>query len=150
MKKERTMGKKIIATLVFILLLGGFANAQDEIVGTWLNQNKDAHIRIFKATNGHYYGKIEWLRDNPDAMDTKNPDESKRKAPVLGLMILKGFLFDKEKEQWNGGTIYDPDNGKTYDCYMWFGDGTKQLIIKGYVLGMKFMGRETLWTRVPQ
>ncbi len=33
---------------------------------------------------------------------------------------------------------------------MWFEGGTDLLYIKGYVLGMKFIGRETLWTRVKE
>jgi len=34
--------------------------------------------------------------------------------PVLGLLILKGF--EKKKNDWRGGTIYDPENDKTYDA----------------------------------
>ena len=30
------------------------------------------------------------------------------------LLILKGF--EKKKNDWRGGTIYDPENDKTYDA----------------------------------
>jgi uncharacterized protein (DUF2147 family) len=38
--------------------------------------------------------------------------------------------------------------GKTYDCYMWFeGNDFENLKIKGFVMGMRFLGRETNWKR---
>jgi uncharacterized protein (DUF2147 family) len=121
---------------------------EGEVIGTWLNEEGTSHIRVFKATNGSYYGKIEWLKEDPERLDINNPDESKQSEPLLGLIILKGFGYNMDKERWDGGTIYDPDNGKTYDCFMWFDGDFSQLFIKGYVLGMKFIGRETIWNRV--
>ena len=126
-----------------------FVKAQeDRIVGKWLTGEETSHVKLFKATNGKYYGKIVWLRDEPEKLDVNNPDESKRNVPLQDLMILHGFGFNADKDRWEGGTIYDPDNGKTYDCYMWFEDNPEVLIIKGYVLGMKFIGRETQWKLV--
>ena len=143
------MQRIVLPIMALIMTVPVLAKANDDkVIGTWLNQDETAHVRIFKATNGNYYGKIEWLKNKPDRLDVNNPDESKQSEPLMGLMILKGFSYDAEKEQWNGGTIYDPDNGKTYDCYMWFGDDPNLLSIKGYVLGMKFVGRETKWKKV--
>jgi uncharacterized protein (DUF2147 family) len=66
----------------------------------------------------------------------------------MGLQILKGFSYNEKAKNWEKGTIYDPKNGKTYDCYMWFeGNNDKVLKIKGYVLGMRWLGRQTTWTR---
>lgn len=121
---------------------------EDKIVGKWLTEEETSHVKLFKATNGKCYGKIIWLRDDPKKLDINNPDDSKKKLPLLDLMILKGFEYNVKKDQWEGGSIYDPDNGKTYDCYMWFEDDPGVLIIKGYVLGMKFIGRQTLWKAV--
>jgi uncharacterized protein (DUF2147 family) len=137
-----------IISLLFFTLFSSLMAQESAIVATWWNVDTTSHIRIFKATNGKYYGKIEYLKNEPDRVDHKNPDPAKQKDPLLGLMILKGFTYDATKKQWTGGTIYDPDNGKTYDCFMWFQQGTDILYIKGYVLGMKFIGRETQWTRV--
>ena len=123
---------------------------EDKIVGKWLTEKETSHVKLFKATNGKYYGKIVWLRDEPDKLDKNNPDESKRNVRLDGLMILMGFEYNEKKDQWEGGTIYDPDNGKTYDCYMWFEDDPDVLIIKGYVMGMKFIGRQTHWKLVKE
>lgn len=138
----------LVSFLIFMFSFSFVKAQESKVVGTWLNEEGTSHIRIFKATNGHYYGKIVWLRDEPNRLDVNNPDESKRTAPLLELIIMKSFLFDKEKNQWNEGSIYDPKNGKTYSCYMWFGDSNDLLFIKGYILGMKFIGRETRWKRV--
>ncbi len=137
-----------LAILSFIFT---YLTAQESrVVDVWFNEDETAHIRVFKATNGKYYGKIEWLKENPDRLDIHNPDENKKKEPLLGLLILKGFGFDTDNQQWIDGTIYDPDNGKTYDCFMWFEEDPDILFIKGYVLGMKFVGRQTKWKRVKE
>jgi uncharacterized protein (DUF2147 family) len=135
----------ILAVLCFYTGLSAQENA---VIDTWYNEDETAQIRVFKATNGKYYGKIEWLKEDPDRLDVNNPDAVKKSEPLLGLQILKGFTYDTGKKQWTGGTIYDPDNGKTYDCYMWFEEDPNILFIKGYVLGMKFVGRETKWRKV--
>lgn len=134
--------------ITFFFAIASLSAKEGDVLGTWLNEEGTSHIRIFKATNGNYYGKIEWLKEEPDKRDIHNPDESKREVPLMGLSIFKGFSYNAKKERWDGGTIYDPKNGKTYDCYMWFDGDLNTLYIKGYVLGMKFIGRETIWKRV--
>lgn len=139
---------KTSLTVILITLISLVTRAQeDKIVSTWKTEEGTSHIRIFKATNGKYYGKIDWLEDS-DELDENNPDASKRNVPLQGLIILKGFEYDVIKKQWTNGTIYDPDNGKTYDCFMWFENDPKILFIRGYIMGMKFMGRSTKWTLV--
>ena len=141
---------KSLFTLIGIIFLSvvSIQAQESNIVGTWLNEEGTSHIRIFKATNGKYYGKIVWLKEDPERLDVNNPDESKRSIPLIDLIILRTFSYDSEDKQWNNGNIYDPKNGKTYSCYMWF-EGSKDLLfIKGYILGMKFIGRETQWKRV--
>jgi len=142
-----TRAPSLIIAFMLTTITGLFAQ-EEKVIGTWLNEEETSHIRIFKATNGNYYGKIEWLKEDPDRLDVNNPEEEKQSKPLLGLIILKDFGYNLDKERWDGGTIYDPDNGKTYDCFMWFDGDYGILFIKGYVLGMKFIGRETIWKRV--
>ena len=136
--------------LLFVLVLFAKVNSNaqsDDVIGVWLTYEDKSQIRIFKATNGKYYGKIEWLKEDKEEKDSNNPDLSLRDKPLMGMIILKGFSYNNDKEYWDGGTIYDPKNGKTYDCFMWFEDDMQKLEIKGYVLGMKFIGRTTTWKR---
>ena len=120
---------------------------EETVCGIYYNSEQTSKIKVFKATNGKYYGKIVWLKDG-EVFDTNNPDQSKHNDPVLGMLFMKSFTYDTEKKQWNGGSIYDPESGKTYDCYMWFENGnTRILHLKGYVMGMKFADKEVEWTR---
>ena len=139
-------------TLIVILSLFAYVglNAQsDKIVGYWLTAEKTSQVKIFKATNGKYYGKVFSIED-PESrkeLDSNNPDPEKRKEKKIGLRLLNSFEYNEKENTWENGTIYDPDNGKTYDCYMWFEDDPDKLQIKGYVLGMRMLGRETTWYR---
>ncbi|MFH1160803.1 MAG: DUF2147 domain-containing protein [bacterium] len=142
------------ATLALILWSGSASFAQtykaDDIIGTWLNQEGTAQVEVFKIS-GKYYGKIVWLETPNDSItgkprtDKENPDEGLRHVPLLGLVNLKGFVFDGEDE-WKDGNIYDPKNGKTYSCYMKFETPVK-LKIRGYI-GISLLGRTTYWTPV--
>jgi len=134
--------------LAMILAFGGRAFAQkDQVEGLWLNEEKTAKVQIYLAKDGKYYGKIVWLKDptkdGKPKVDEKNPKESLRNTPLMGLLILKGFEKDGSTG-YEDGTIYDPKNGKTYDCKMTYKG--KTLDIRGYV-GISLIGRTTTWTR---
>lgn len=149
--------RKTTSTFLMILLLtmwsGMTAFAQthkaDDIVGTWLNQEATGKITLYKE-NGKYFGKLVWLREPTDKVtglprtDIENPDEKLKTRPLIGLVNMKDFSFDG-KEEWSGGTIYDPKNGKTYKCYIQFESPTK-LKVRGYV-GVSMLGRNTYWTK---
>lgn len=144
----------VLAGLLFFTTGQGFAQMVqgDDILGVWLNEDKDAHIQVYKKS-GKYYGKIIWLLEPLDEdngkpkVDDDNEDESLRTRPILGLMLLQNFEFD-EKDEWEKGKIYDPNNGKTYSCYIEFKDETKDLLkVRGYI-GFAMIGRTTYWTRV--
>ena len=110
--------KSLMLVLMGVFSLSFFqSNAQsvkaDDIIGVWLNEDKDAHIEIFKEGD-KYFGKIIWLlhpfEDNSTTepnLDDKNQDESLRSRPVMGLLLLTDFVFDGDDE-WENGKIYDP------------------------------------------
>lgn len=124
----------------------------DDILGVWLNEDKDAHVEIFNK-GGKYFGKIVWLKnpneDNKDTpnLDDKNEDESLRTRPIMGLQLLTDFVFDGDDE-WEDGEIYDPKSGKTYSCYIEFHDDNRnELKVRGFI-GVSLIGKTTYWTRV--
>jgi uncharacterized protein (DUF2147 family) len=149
---KRSMIRIALSLAGMFLAIFTFAQSQsaDDIIGKWLNEDQDAHVQIYKE-NGKFYGKIVWLKEpNEPAtglpkLDDDNEDESLRSRPVMGLIMLKDFIYDGDGE-WEDGTIYDPKNGKTYDCYMNF-DDDGVLKIRGYI-GISWIGRNTYWTRV--
>jgi uncharacterized protein (DUF2147 family) len=139
--------------LTVILLLtaisfAGLAQNKDAIVGKWINSSGEAHVDITKRGE-KYFGKIVWLKEPKDEKgttktDVKNPDERLRSKPILGLEILKNFIFEDGK--WTDGKIYDPKSGKTYSCNMTM-KGNDILNMRGYV-GISLIGRSETWKRV--
>jgi len=120
----------------------------DDIVGTWLTPGKEpAKILIYKSGE-KYFGKIVWLKypeeNGKPRLDNNNPDKARRNNQIIGLVILKGFQFDGVDE-WEDGKIYDPENGKTYSCYLSLKDKTT-LKVRGYV-GISWFGRTETWTK---
>lgn len=142
---KQLLSPYIISTIV-LLLATTMVRAQG-ITGIWYNEEKTAKIQIYEAKDDRYYGKIIWLREPNEngrpRTDKNNPDKSKRSSPLMDLLVLRGFT-KKSATSFEGGTIYDPKNGKTYDCKMTLkGD---QLDIRGYV-GISLLGRTSTWTR---
>jgi uncharacterized protein (DUF2147 family) len=63
---------------------------------------------------------------------------------LIGLVILKDFAFNG-KDKWEDGTIYDPNNGKTYSCVIRL-KNESALEVRGYI-GISLLGRTEVWTR---
>jgi len=143
--------KYALGLLFLITLLTGarpLCRAQDQVEkNLWYNEEKTAKIKIYKATDGKFYGKIVWLKvpdmDGKPKVDGKNPDKTRRNDPILNLLLLKGFKKDGENV-YDNGTVYDPKNGKTYSCKMTYrGD---RIDVRGYI-GFSLIGRTTVWTK---
>jgi uncharacterized protein (DUF2147 family) len=60
---------------------------------------------------------------------------------IVGLNILNNMVF--EDNQWQGGEILDPNNGKYYDAKIWLEDNKLQ--VRGYI---GFFFRTQQWLRV--
>ncbi len=143
------MSRKI--TVIFILLSCAFAavaQKKDDIVGKWSSETGEGQIEIYPR-GGKYFGKLVWVKEPNDEKgkpktDLKNPNASLRTKPLLGLEILKDFVF--EDNRWTDGTIYDPKTGKTYSCNLSLKENG-QLNIRGYI-GISLIGRSESWKRV--
>jgi len=136
----------LIAFIAFSLQL--FAQKKDDILGKWVNPSGEGQIEIYKRGE-KFFGKLVWIKDPNDEKgkpktDEKNPNESLRNKPVLGLEILKNFEFDGGK--WQDGTIYDPKSGKTYSCKLTLKEAN-QLSIRGFI-GVSLIGRTEVWKRI--
>ncbi len=58
--------------------------------------------------------------DGTVKVDDENPDPAFQKRTIMGLPLLKNFVYNIKEKEWDKGRIYDPDSGNTYDCFMWF------------------------------
>jgi uncharacterized protein (DUF2147 family) len=66
-----------------------------------------------------------------------------KNQPILGMKILTGL--EKDGNEWSGGKILDPKNGKEYKCYIELKNNNK-LKIRGYI-GFAAFGRTAYWYR---
>ena len=144
--------KKIIFLPVIFFLASLCLSAQaDRVIGFWLTEEGTSQVQVYKGNDGKYYGKITWLEEPNEngkpKVDDENPDPKLQNRPVMGLEIMKGLEYVSKDNEWKNGTIYDPKSGKTYDCYMWFEDDPRTLYMRGFVLGMRFLGRSSEWTK---
>ena len=125
-----------------------FSNAQD-VVGIWktIDDNTGeakSHIEIFKK-DGKVYGKIIKIL-NPEARDrvcSEGEGEDKN-IKILGMNIIKGL--ERDGNEYSGGTITDPENGKIYKSKIWLTeDNPNRLKVRGYVA---FLYRTQEWIRL--
>lgn len=143
------MLKSLLVILSILVSNCIFSQKPDAILGTWLPSNAKAHVKIERVGN-KYYGTIIWLREpiDPDTkkpkVDKNNPEKSQQSKPVIGLKLLKDLEFDDD--EWTDGTVYDPENGKTYSCTVTLKDANT-IDMRGYV-GFSFIGRSDTWKRI--
>lgn len=123
----------------------------DKLVGIWEPSNGRSRIKIDKIGN-KYYGRVVWLKEPNDPetgeprTDIKNPDPELRSTPLRGYRMLKDFVWNEEEQEWADGTIYDPNNGSTYDCVIEMED-ENTLNLRGYI-GVQTFGRTDVWKRL--
>jgi uncharacterized protein (DUF2147 family) len=114
-----------------------------DLAGRWLTEPGDGIIEISRAVDGSYQGRI--IGGNaPRRVDSKNPDPARRQQLLLGQVILLG-MHEDGAGAWSGGTIYDPDSGKTYKCHLEIIDAD-HLKVRGYI-GVSLLGRSQTWSR---
>lgn len=134
--------------ILFCTSLLAATSSADDIIGIWLSSNGQGKIQIYKEGD-HYFGKLYWMKEpngpkgNPK-LDVNNPDPALRNKPLLGAVILRNFKHDDG--EWNGGRIYDPQNGKEYKSFIKLKD-PQTLSLRGYI-GISLLGRTEVWKRV--
>ncbi|MFA5073373.1 MAG: DUF2147 domain-containing protein [Nitrospirota bacterium] len=149
--------KRYLFIIVFIMMTGVSANAasSDDILGVWLDENKDAMIEIH-ACGSNYCGRIVWLLESTYSadstegtpgtpiLDVNNPKENLRTKPLLGSQILYDFQF-AGGDVWESGKIYNSDDGRIYSGRLQL-LSRQELKIRGFV-GIPLFGGTTIWTR---
>ncbi len=105
-----------------------------------------ALIRITESS-GTLQGKIEKVflnsTEEPNAKCDKC-EGSNKNAPIVGLEILSGLK--ESGDEYVGGQILDPDNGKIYRSKVRLIDSGKKLSVRGYI-GVLMLGRSQTWER---
>ena len=145
-----TTASAFFSTLLATLLLSVPAWAQEASpVGLWKNIDDvsgkpKALIRITEA-NGELQGRLEKLFIPAGAEQSPKCDKcagAPKDQPILGMVFMSGLK--KDGDEYNGGEILDPDNGKVYKSKLTLADGGKKLNVRGYV-GVPMFGRSQVW-----
>jgi len=119
-------------------------------IGVWATENGLSHVKI-EDCGGKLCGALIWLKEplnkeRKDKIDSQNPDPSLQSRKLLGLPLLNGFVSDRDGTVWSSGTIYNPDDGKTYSCKLTMLD-PKTMKVRGYI-GISILGKTQIWNRV--
>jgi uncharacterized protein (DUF2147 family) len=141
---NRWIAALLIATAPTIAL------AQATPVGLWKTIDDETKaekslVRISES-GGVVTGKIEKLLD-PTKQDAKCKDcsDARKDQPVIGMTIVEGVKKNADEAYWDGGTILDPNNGKTYKVRLTPKDGGKTMEVRGFI---GFLYRNQTWQRV--
>lgn len=128
------------------------AMAQDgSPVGLWktiddASGKPTALIRITEQ-QGELQGKIEKLFRAPN--EDQNPKcvqctDTRKDQPIVGMTIVSGLK--KTGDEYTGGEILDPKNGKVYKSKLTVREGGKKVEVRGFI-GMPMFGRSQVWLR---
>ena len=136
-----------LTCLSFILVTTLAWAEKTEVEGRWLTEKGDGWITIQlvgDSLQGSIAGSPDPEQREEREFDDRNPDPNLRTRRLDGLTIMKGFQYDGDG-RWSGGTVYDPNSGKTYKCTITQVD-TNTLKMRGFI-GISLFGRSETWTR---
>jgi uncharacterized protein (DUF2147 family) len=148
---KTTLSLALSGLLTLLVLAPRIHGAELSPVGLWKtiddNTGKPGGLIRITMVNGQYQGKIEKIFTDPG--EDPNPrcqkcDGARRDQTVLGMTFLWGLT--KQGEEYDGGEILDPKNGKIYRAKMKLEEGGKKLNVRGYI-GLSLLGRSQTWFR---
>ena len=137
--------KLILSIVIFFIFQVSFSQT---IFGKWKTVDDETGmengiVEIYEKA-GKVYGRIiEILEKEKKHLKCEICEGDDKNKPVLGLNILTGL--EKNGEEWSGGKILDPRNGKVYKCYIKL-ENENKLKIRGFI-GFSLIGKTAYWTR---
>lgn len=122
-----------------------------ELAGLWQEYDDDtgklsALIHIELQPDGSYNGIIEKTFSTSESESRCTHCQGElHNRPLLGLRILSG-MKRKDKLNFEGGEILDPDDGKTYHCHLQLSEDANTLEVTGF-LSVVWIGQSEIWRR---
>ncbi len=142
------MKKLLILILSIFFTTTGFSQT---IFGAWNSFDEETNkiesvIEIYEKDT-KAFAKIISIKDaNKSSARCVECDGKRKNEPILGMNILTGLK--KDGDEWSGGKILDPKNGKEYKCYLQLLDDNT-LKLRGYI-GISMFGRTAIWKRAEE
>ena len=156
MQSNAGIRKILRACAVLAVVAAGLSASDPAIgltpVGRWRTVDdktgQPRSVVVIWEENGQYFGRVEQSL-NPERAGRrcdKCTDERKDQL-IVGMTIIRGLK--KDGDEFSGGDILDPDNGKIYRCKVKVKDHGSVLSVRGF-LGAALFGRTQTWTRQPE
>jgi uncharacterized protein (DUF2147 family) len=140
------MKKTILSILILLLATTSFSQT---VIGKWKtidDESGDAKsiVEIYEKS-GKIHGRIIEILEERNRNRICNLCSGVNKdQPILGMNFITGL--SKDDNEYNGGKIIDPQNGKEYKCFITL-DKKDKLKVRGYI-GISLLGRTQYWYRV--
>jgi uncharacterized protein (DUF2147 family) len=125
------------SSILLVLVTIAWTSSAQTILGKWKsvddNSGQPRSIVEISETGGKIYGKVIRLfpqpNEDPDPVcDKCDPSDPRFNKKVIGMEIIRGLT--KNGQEYSGGDILDPENGKVYRSKLWL-EG-KDLKVRGY------------------
>lgn len=142
---------KKIALAFGLLGLSAFTNAADPLNGTvWKTiddktKQPKATVRFTEQKNGTLTASIQSILTPGEENACTKCEGPYHNKSLKGLTIVRG-LKNTGGTSYDGGSILDPQTGKTYKLKGKLADGGKKLELRGFV-GVAALGRNQTWVR---
>jgi uncharacterized protein (DUF2147 family) len=145
--KTTVLARRLVALALALVALP--ALAQPTPIGTWRTIDDETGepkslVRIYER-GGVLQGDIVMLL--PEGRLCSPCAERFEGRDLRGETIVTGLRRRGNRNEWSGGRITDPKNGRTYNLSVSM-DGPNRLRLRGYVLGIRALGRTQTWERV--
>lgn len=141
-----TLKKKYLFLLTIYCI--SFTGVSQTIFGTWntyddVSKELESVIEIYEKDGKAFAKIIDIIDSEKRSAVCTNCSGKLKNQPILNMDILTGLK--KNGEEWSGGKILDPKNGKSYKCYIKLID-KNTLKLRGYI-GFSVFGRTAIWKR---
>jgi uncharacterized protein (DUF2147 family) len=142
--------KKILLSLISVFAISLVSADNTSPEGMWRTIDDETGeakslVKIW-IDDGELKGQITELL-NPEE---PNPvcDECKgslKDKPIEGMTFVWGLT--KDGDEWSGGKILDPGNGKEYKAKLELIENGSKLSVRGFI-GFALIGRTQVWERI--
>lgn len=117
----------------------------DGVTGRWITETRHGVVEITPCGTS-ICGQLidsDVIRLDPRRRDDNNKDQALRQRPLKGLTMLQGFHGDGSR--WDGGSVYNPDDGGTYHGTITVIDA-KTLKVRGCIVWP--LCKSQVWKRI--
>lgn len=140
---------RLLFLLVFYFTLSSLS--AQSVLGTWKTIDDDTgkpkSLVEISVKDGSVSGKIiKLFREPGEELDPICDEctDDRKDQKVIGMEIIRDMV--KDGDEWDDGTILDPEDGKVYSCKLWINkENPNVLNVRGYIA---FFFRTQYWERV--